>query len=920
MQIIDTNNDLSFINENLKNANVVLRTLIDTLPIPFFYKGIDGRYIICNKAYAELCGMTFENMVGKTVDELFPVGLSDLFNEKDKELISNNGTLQSYTSEIVLANGTKKHFVITKSIVKDNCDKLLGIVGLVNDITALKETEFMLLEKERNLREILDATTEGICIYSILTKELFLSPSFYEALGYSKDEFNPTIETLKTFIHPDDLLKLEELKEAMFVKNQKMFETIYRFRAKDGSYRWIKNRVKAVDWDEKGNVLRLIGCHTDISIEKEKTLALEFQEKTYRSLFENSPIGMYCTTPDGKILRVNKALVNLLGFDSEDEVRKLNLEDASSSRFGRGQIREEFKKLIEKNGVIKNYRTAWKNKNDEILEIRESASTVRDDAGNILFYQGIVEDVTAQEKALDELKRSEERLKLTFENSTDAILWLDDEKGIFINCNLAAENFFEKKKEEIIGSNIFSLFGKDNESQYIEKFKETSNIPPQIEDEVEFLTPSGKKKYAITTRVKFSNALNVLWQIVFHDITDAKTYQAELEKAKSLAENANKAKSDFLANLSHEIRTPVASIVGFIDLLIEPETTDTEKKQYLDIILRNAQYLQALVSDTLDISKIEAGQHIVKKEKFDFLRELSNISLLLRSKAEKENVELHFIVESLLPEHIYSDSLQFKQVVMNLVGNAIKYSPNGKVNVRIRTKKSDDFDPEAKLYIVVEDNGIGLSETDKKNIFKPFFQASTPLHRKRSGTGLGLSLAKHFARALGGDVRLISSQIGKGSTFEISFSIGDEEHLNFITVEEKDLLKSYVKSTSDKVCNYLSGLRILIAEDTEELRFLYKNLLLRHGASVTATENGLVACEKAFSESFDVIIMDMQMPVMDGYEATARIREKLPDIPIIALTARTTKSEMEKCFQVGCSDYISKTREPKKIIELVRKY
>jgi len=385
----------------------------------------------------------------------------------------------------------------------------------------------------------------------------------------------------------------------------------------------------------------------------------------------------------------------------------------------------------------------------------------------------------------------------------------------------------------------------------------------------------------------------------------------ELTCAKERAEDASRAKSEFLANMSHEIRTPLNGILGFTELLIRGADGGNEQERidFLKTIRSSGKHLLQLLNDVLDISKIEAGQLQVETITCSPYQLLAEVISVLRVPARKKGIRLDYRWESGIPETIQSDPHRLKQLLMNLVNNAIKFTDEG--GVLIVAKLLDDCQQPI-VEFQVRDTGIGIAPEQLETIFRPFVQADTSMTRKYGGTGLGLAISYRIAKSLGGGLS-VESNVGHGSRFTATIAAGDMTGVT-ITARPSVPAGGDVGAQSSGKAS-LEGMRILLVDDGETNRKLIGLFLTRSGATVEMAENGALALHAVEQGSFDAILMDMQMPVMDGYTATARLREKGFQGPIIALTAHAMKGDREKCAAAGCSGYLSK---PVNMDELVR--
>ncbi|MBN1123738.1 MAG: CBS domain-containing protein [Sedimentisphaerales bacterium] len=403
-------------------------------------------------------------------------------------------------------------------------------------------------------------------------------------------------------------------------------------------------------------------------------------------------------------------------------------------------------------------------------------------------------------------------------------------------------------------------------------------------------------------------------QCLLKDITAQKELvalreaQEQLREAKERAEEANVSKSTFLASMSHEIRTPMNAILGFGELLSE-ETLTEEQHRYAKIIRNSAQGLLSLINDILDISKIEAGKMPLDFEDTPLAHLLEYLDSILRPMAIQKGLEFEVVRCNDLPAVIRTDTARLRQCLMNLLNNAIKFTKQGHVYLNVSCLLMDG---QPFVQFAVEDTGIGIPAEHIEAIFDPYTRADHPEVRRQVGTGLGLSITRKLAVLLGGDL-IVSSQPGKGSVFTLSIP-GPPSVFNPENETQADNEKQ-----SDQEETTLSG-KILVVEDNPSNQMLFSLILKKLGLEVVIAAEGQEGLEKVRQEPFDLILMDMQMPTMNGYEASRQIRQEGYEVPIIAVTADAMKGDQEKCLQAGCTEYLSKPIDKTKLIEILQKY
>ncbi|WP_158264834.1 CHASE domain-containing protein [Blastopirellula marina] len=465
------------------------------------------------------------------------------------------------------------------------------------------------------------------------------------------------------------------------------------------------------------------------------------------------------------------------------------------------------------------------------------------------------------------------------------------------------------------------LFGPNSNSDAIERLSDAVRLQASTQVEVVNYAKDGSE-YVVATEIGpllDSRGTLTGFMLIETDITDKCAVEArlkglntELTAAHQEAERASKVKSEFLANMSHEIRTPMTAIIGFSDLLLEEDISETEKRKAVGTIKRNGDHLLELINDILDLSKVEAGKFDIELRNMNPADVMNDVEELLSERAKSQENRLVFETNGPLPKLIRCDSTRLKQALVNLVGNAIKFTKQGTVTVTAEC----DFERQQMFYHV-RDTGIGMSPEQLKQIFQPFRQADASTTRKFGGTGLGLTITKQIAEMLGGDVT-VKSEPGRGSTFTLRVATGDLTEIS----QQASGDDSTAKTPNSAATQARLNGRVLLVEDGPDNRRLIGFILKKAGAEVEMAENGQLGMDEALKAweagtPYDVVLMDMQMPVMDGYTAASKLRLAGYAGQIIALTAHAMREDINKCLEAGCDAYLTKPIDRKSFLSEV---
>lgn len=631
--------------------------------------------------------------------------------------------------------------------------------------------------------------------------------------------------------------------------------------------------------------------------------------------FDNAVVGLHWVGPDGIILRANKAELALLGYEESEYVGHHVADFHVDS-----EAITEILQWLSRRQTLRDYPARLRCKDGSIKHVLID-SNVYWKGDQFRHTRCFTRDVTARKEFERKLTESQSRYQVLFDHSPLPKWIFNLETLHFADVNLAALKLYGYSKEEFLALKANDLRPAGDSPEFLgdlkdDGLKENAGIQRRFRH---------LKKDGTIIEVEVS-ALDLILDGqknrigAVMDVTERVAWEAKQKKllrslkaAKEEAEKANQLKSAFLANMSHEIRTPLGAMIGFADLLKDQSLTETERSNYTDILARNGEQLSVIINDILDLSKVEAGHLSLEFTEVDPEQVAREVVALLRVKSKEKNLALELISDEKVPSVIVSDPTRIRQVLLNLVGNAIKFTQFGSVKIKIYS----GVNSRNKTFIgfEVSDTGIGISEAHRERIFEVFVQADGSMTRRFGGTGLGLALSRKLARALGGDVSVIESKEHQGSRF--LFQIEDQpDHLRFKAKVQKDEKVAEIKLTE----NLLAGIKVLVVDDSPDNHQLLWRYLNKYGAVVDSAENGFLGFSKALVGNHDIVLMDIQMPAMDGYTATQKLREAGFRKPIIALTAHAMDEVRKKCLNIGCTDHLPKPINSTKLVQTVAKY
>ncbi|WP_226174212.1 PAS domain S-box protein [Hymenobacter lucidus] len=777
--------------------------------------------------------------------------------------------------------------------------------GILVDITALKLAEQAEQANEQRWRLAMERFGDGAWEFNYQTEEEYFSAAYRAMLGYTDEEFAREPQSWLGHVHPDDIVGSQQASDAYLRGEVPIYSIERRLRCKDGVYKWVLTRGLVTKVDAQGKPLIMTGVHTDISAIKEANVAVEASRLRLSTTIANFQEGILLEDEHRQVVLANEAICQLFNIS----ISPLELVGLDARRFGRqakNRFRDEenfmarYEEIVRKRELLTGEIFAMQDGRIlacDFVPIRVNETYI----GCLWKFQ----DVTVRQNSEEALRRREEKYRSIIENMRLGLVERDLQ-GRITYVNQAFCDITEFEAGEFLHRDAMQQVLSDVDQEWLAEKDDNRSRGVSDTYELVITTKSGRRKWALISRAPVYNDARQLYGSIsiILDITHQKELELNLRAAKDYAEESARSKEQFLANMSHEIRTPMNAILGMGQLLAKTSLSP-EQQNYLHAIATSGENLLVIINDILDLSKLSASQLVIERIGFSLPVLLEQVEKSLYFKAEEKGLRFLVTADAQLPEVVLGDPYRITQVLLNLAGNAIKFTEKGQVSVACELVGQEQGQVE--LRFTVADTGIGIDAEFLVDIFKEFSQEDSSVTRKFGGTGLGLSISRSLVNLMGGEIEIVSEKNeGTRSSFVLRLPIGSDQDMPYrtaVTTEARERLR---------------GKRVLLTEDNTFNRQIAKGFLQNAALVVTEAENGAVAVELVRQQDFDVILMDVQMPVMNGLEATARIREELAlPTPIIALTANAIKGEREKCLDAGMNDYLAKPFQEDDLLKVI---
>ena len=929
-------NTLNIEKLNYSEERRLLHAIIDNIPDPIYVKDIEGRKILLNKAEADLLGIDdISEVIGKKDSDFYTDAVALQTEAEDqgilsegKSVVHRDGMLNTRSGKEIWLQGTKiPHFDINGNIS--------GIIGISHNISAYKKIENELRMSSEKYESIFNSFVDLYYRSDLKGTILDVSPSVYPLSGYKPEELigksvsavYADIESRSRMVqHLVEKGSINDYENLLIHKNGRLVPvsiTSHLIKDSDGMPGYIEGTIRDIterkEVEEKLNKLLVLQNllthlatefinipveHGDKAVDKLFSVIGEGNEIDRVYFFEYDFIkNTMSNTHEWCATGISSEIKNLQQIPTD-----LFSNWVETHKLGNMLIVEDVSKLdnlsaqytiLETQG-IKTLISIPLILNNECIGFVgfDSVKSVKTwSADEITFLQILADllcNVTDRKRKDEALRNREASLKAIF-NNVPFQMWLKDADSNYLTINRPFLEYFSITSEsDIIGKDALDIWDSDTALHFIEQDRLVmqNREPSSVEELVDF------KHKSVWFEIFRAPIIDENGQLlgttgIARDITGRKNADKALQQAVAAAEAANEAKSKFLAIMSHEIRNPLNAVVGMTRMLNDAGITGPNSK-LIENIKTSSDHLLMIINDVLDFSKIESGEMLLEKTDFriqDVINRVFNAHVFI---AKEKNIDLVYHVDPRISDTHKGDPLRMQQVLSNLLSNAIKFTPQGKIQIRCELEKNSGNSNRVRFE--VEDTGIGISAENQAKVFESFKQENNTISRTHGGSGLGLAISKQIVELMGGKLSLESAK-NVGSKFYFSIDL---------QVAESRITQKPVSGT-EAGANSLKGYSVLLVEDNELNQMLATAMLEKWGASVVIANNGQEAVDIAETDTFDVILMDIQMPVMDGMAASRMIREKLQvTTPILALSANVIKGIVERCEEAGMQGYISK--------------
>lgn len=882
-----------------EDAQKFLASIVDSSDDAIIGRSPDGTIMSWNRGAEALFGYQAEEIIGKNIT-ILAAPERTLIVQEVVDRIQRGETVPPFDGSAMTKSGRRIEISASVSPVKDNQGRLVAVASILRNITERKRAE----DARAILAAIVESSEDAIVAVSREKKVLGWNKGAQDIYGYASEEV--VGKTNAVFMPSDRLDEFNEIFDRVIAE-----EKVIRFEServrKDGqkidvalAYSPIKN--------SQGTVIGVSAIVRDTTRFKAAQQALQEADERFRNFIHNIPDVVWMVDEEQRVTFTSPNVEKMLGISPAEFYRRgtgawferVHPDDVEEAQ---SRFRELFTTGRPFDVKVRLQRL------DGVWIWAHSRSVATHVAKGLKLASGLLSDITEQTRAQEALLQSEQKYRMLFERNMAGVFRCC-QSGNFIDCNDAAAKILGyESREDLIGRSSAEIFAEISDRDAADKRLEERQTV--VNQETLVRRKDGRIIWAMSNSSLVDGPDGPEVEGTFIDITERKQAEDQMRLAKEAAEAANRAKSEFLANMSHEIRTPMNGVIGMTELALETDLT-AEQREYLDTVKSSAESLLHIINDILDFSKIEARKLELEEVPFHVQEVVKTTLRELSIQAQQKRLSLTCQFAPDLPAVEIGDPVRLRQVLMNLVGNAIKFTDHGEIAITV--KNLQDTAGEKTLQFSVRDTGIGIAAEKQRSIFDAFVQADSSSTRQYGGTGLGLAIASQLVALMGGQIWL-ESELGKGSTFHFTARFGVADDLSLQEAGNRKHLEPQENNGEQK------KLHILIAEDNAINSKLATHLVAKQGHSAVVVGSGKEALKALEQQHFDLVLMDVQMPDMDGFEATSTIRQQerstQKHLPIIAMTAHAMSGDRERCLEAGMDAYITKPVDGKKLIAAI---
>lgn len=836
-------------------------------------------------------------------------------------------------------------YVQARGDVRRSADGIIeDFLGMISDITSRMVRELDLADRELQLRRVLDNSLAFLLVITADGSIVDVGQPVCEFVGMTRDQM---IGDMLCELPWMNYSRESVATTKSMVEQAATGETVRRdiqVRRLDGSFGVIDFMISPIK-DADGQIRFLIPTGVDVYDRKLAEDQARTSNAKLRVLFDQSYFYTGILDLDGNLTDINDAALVPFGFERK-KVIGVPFWDTPwwyGQPESQAKLRENFARAVAGESYREELPYTGRNNATCISDFVFTPAV--DDDDRVVFIVANGSDVTERYRYQQTIRLNEERIRLATAAAGMATFHIDPVTQKFYWSEELRRLIGRSERQQVDspGEKMPDWIHPNDQAAVRDLIqvvlRDLNNADHSLDHrivlgdgEVRYVRLQIRAIYETTSAAdKESKHVSLIVGTLL-DVTRQRQIEQQLRYERRLAQAASQAKSTFVANMSHEIRTPMTAILGYAEL-IRDRIDDSEACAHLQTIRRNGGYLLDIINDILDLSKIEAGKLDVELERFQPARVLEDVKSIMDVRAKHAGLSLQVHFDGKLPKVIQSDAKRLKQILINLIGNAIKFTKKGDVTIRVRHSAKGDQLPDGDLlatsvantvargmlYFDIIDTGIGMSQQQQERLFKPFSQGNATVTRQFGGTGLGLAISKRLAEMLGGQISVTSAE-GVGSTFTASICTGDLDEIQMVNYADPEsrVHKGNLQPLPRLAC------RVLVVDDRYDIRFLSKRLLTDAGATVDECEDGQfavdhVAATLGTDKCPDLILLDMQMPNLDGYETARVVRNLGYTRPIIALTADAMQGDMNECLAAGCNDYLSKPIDAYRLVEMVAK-